>query len=220
MAGWERGRARLLGRRTRRRLLGFPGPFDCVPRGPPSLRGGVGWKLGLVVGPASAIVLPIVFLCLVFGVPSIVLFCGGWELVHGGVERRVVVSAQARTGALVRKGSVCRTGTVVVEGKSQAGCGLGSRIQDLQLLAELGPLDTRVDIRLPEAAQRGILRARRRLEALRQERADVSLGTKMKMRAGSSDNAKPQFGKICLKVCNKNQAEAVVPSVHGWRLNF
>ena len=165
-----------------------------------------------MVGSASAIILPPVFLlCLGFGVPSIVLFCGGWELVHGGVDRRVAVSAQARTGARVRKGSVCSTGTVAVEGKSQAGCGLSPRVQDLQLLAELGPLETRVYIRLPEAAQRGILRARRRLEALRQERADVSLGTKMKMRAGSSDNAKPQFGKICLKVCNKNQAEAVVP---------
>ena len=216
LVGCELGRSRRPGRRTQRRILSSARERSALlPRGPalaPMVGGG--WKLACRVAPLRAVIFsPIFQHWLDLGVPSVVLRCGGWGRAEVVIPRRITPSAQAQAGVVPGSGSFgCLLAIFHLSVQGQAGCGLGSRVHDLQNLAQLGLLGTRVEARLPEAAQRGVLGPRPRLEALRQERADVSLGTKMKMRAGSSDNAKPQFGKICLKVCNKNQAEAVVPS--------
>ena len=153
---------------------------------------GGGWKLACVVAPRRAVILlPVILHWLALGVPSVVLRCGGWGRAEVVIPRRITPSSQAHAGGVPGCCSFrCFIVILPVSVQLQAGCGLGSRVHDLQNLAHLGLLGTRVEARLPEAAQRGVLGPRPRLEALRQERADVSLGTDMKMRAGGSYYAK------------------------------
>ena len=162
---------------------------DLLPRGPARWNNvGGGWRLACRSAPRRAVILPPVFLhWLALGVPSVVLRCGGWGRAEVVIPRRPRPSAQAQAGCVPGSGSFgCFLAILLLWVQGHAGCGLGSRVHDLQNLAHPGLLGTRVEARLPEAAQRGVLGPRPRLEALRQERADVSLGTDMKMGAGSS----------------------------------
>ena len=194
LVGCELGRSRRPGRRRQlRRLSSARERSGLLPRGPalaPMVGGG--WKLACRVAPRRAVILPPVILhWLALGVASVVLTCGGWGRAEVVIPRRVTPFAQAPAGVVPGSGIfVCVLAILPISVQGQAGCGLGSRVHDLQNLAQLGLLGTRVEAGLPEAALRGVLGPRPRLEALRQERADVSLGTDMKMRAGSSYYAK------------------------------
>ena len=194
LVGCELGRSRRPGRRWQLRRVSSARGRSGLLRGGPARRHnvGCGWGLACVVAPRRAVILPPVILhWLALGVPSVVLRCGGWGRAEVVIPRRMTPCAQAHAGGVPGSGSFrCFFVILLPLLQGQAGCGLGSRVQDLQLLAHLGHLGTRVDARLPVAALRGARGTRPRLEALRQERADVSLGTDMKMRAGGSYCAK------------------------------